>query len=55
MSGHPVGPPEWPRPGGYVRQHAVLVEAVKLIRAEWPWIERSPAKAKGKANGKQRA
>jgi len=32
----PAGPPEWPRPGGLMRQAAKLVEAVRILRNEWP-------------------
>lgn len=35
MSGQPLGPPEWPRPGGLARQDARLVEAVTLLRTQW--------------------
>ena len=38
MSGQPSGPPRWPRRGGVMKQDNKLVEAFKLLRAEWPHI-----------------
>lgn len=35
MTGAASGPPEWPFRGGYWRQPARLVQAVKLLRGEW--------------------
>jgi len=32
------GLPEWPRPGGTLRQYGKVVEAVSLLRAEWPYV-----------------
>lgn len=45
MSGQPVGPPEWPLPGGLLNQPAKLVEAVGLLRAEWAHVVDGRAKA----------
>lgn len=38
MSGRPAGPPEWPRPGGMLRQPAKLVAAVELLSAELRYV-----------------
>jgi hypothetical protein len=40
MSGQPIGAPRWPRPGGLLRQPAWLLDAVKLLRYEWPHVKR---------------
>ena len=45
MSGQPSGPPEWPEPGGLLQQDAWLVEAVSLLRTEWPFVERGSAES----------
>lgn len=45
QAGQPIGPPEWPRPGGYLRQPARLVEAVSILRSEWPHVQRASAEA----------
>jgi len=39
MSGAP-GLPEWPYRGGMLRQPAQIVDAVSLLRAEWPYVPR---------------
>ena len=41
QSGQPLGPPEWPRAGGLLRQPAVLVEAVSILRSEWTHVQRA--------------
>lgn len=43
MSGMPLGAPEWPRRGGLLRQPRRLVEACKLLRAEWHYLDRKKA------------
>jgi hypothetical protein len=35
MSGRALGPPEWPRPGGLVKQDALLACSVDVLRSEW--------------------
>lgn len=54
MSGTPIGSPEWPYQGGELRQPNRLVEAVRLLKAEWSHLERdrpepkaAPAKKAG--------
>lgn len=45
--GAPAGPPEWPFPGGELRQPGKLVDAVEVLRTEWghlPRATRAPAK-----------
>jgi hypothetical protein len=42
-SGAPSGPPEWPKPGGSMRNHARLVARVDLIRSEFAYLKRSQA------------
>lgn len=39
MSGQPFGPPVWPFPGGLLRQPNRLVQACKVLRAEWPNLQ----------------
>lgn len=48
FSGTP-GLPEWPRRGGLLRQAAVVVEAVTLLREEWSHVKPKPAEKAGKA------
>lgn len=43
----PAGPPEWPRPGGLLRQPARLVEAVTVLRSEWPFVMQALEAARG--------
>lgn len=38
LGGGPVGPPEWPRPGGEFHQDAKVTEAVDLLRQEWAFL-----------------
>ena len=45
MSGAPVGPPEWPYPGGMLHQPARLAEAVKVLRVEWAAMQEDKTKA----------
>jgi hypothetical protein len=40
MTGQPSGTPEWPFPGGLLRQPKRLVDACKILRAEWPYVQR---------------
>jgi hypothetical protein len=50
FSGQPFGPPEWPRKGGLLNQTARLVDAVDLLRAEWPHVvkhTKGPSPEKG--------
>jgi hypothetical protein len=55
MSGAPSGDPEWPRPGGRLRQRARLVAAVDVLRSEIRWVKsRSEPEDKGKAARKAR-
>jgi len=37
-AGQPCGPPEWPEAGGMMHQDAWLVDAVTLLRSEWPHV-----------------
>lgn len=39
LSGQPAGPPDWPYPGGYARQPNKLIQAVKLLRIEWQFLD----------------
>jgi hypothetical protein len=32
--------PEWPYRGGFLRQPAILAEAVSLLREEWVYVPR---------------
>jgi len=41
-----VGKTRWPYPGGYLCQPARLIEAVTLLRGEWPIIMRHRAESK---------
>ncbi len=38
-SGMPSGAPRWPFRGGLLRQPRRLVQACKLLRAEWPHVK----------------
>jgi len=51
MSGTPSGPPEWPRPGGLLNQDSKLLEAVDVLRAEWPHVMKWRARRNGKPGG----
>jgi len=48
MSGAPVGPPEWPDPGGYWHQLSRLVHAVSILREEFGRLRAGDGKDKGK-------
>lgn len=39
-----ASPPEWPFPGGPLRQPAKLVAAARVLRSEWPHIRRGGTK-----------
>jgi hypothetical protein len=43
MTGQPTSAPRWPFPGGLLRQPRRLVDACKLLRAEWPYVRRPGA------------
>lgn len=45
MTGQPRGAPRWPFRGGLLRQPLRLVEACRLMRAEWPHV--APAQGGG--------
>lgn len=47
MSGQP-SPPLWPFRGGVLRQPAALVQAVRLLRNEWPYVMAAGRPAKRK-------
>ena len=40
-TGAPTSAPRWPFPGGLLRQPRRLVDACKLLRAEWPYVQRA--------------
>jgi len=48
-SGGPSGPPQYPLPGGELRQYAKMVDAVTLLRTEWRHLGR-PSSGRTKAN-----
>lgn len=52
--GGPSGPPEWPLPGGFLMQPALLVEAVEVLRNEWPYLRPAKAPAPGRATRTRR-
>jgi len=41
-TGTPRGAPRWPFKGGLLRQPARLVQAVKILHAEWPSVRAEP-------------
>lgn len=41
LRGMPIGPPRWPFKGGLLRQPAQLVQAVKILRSEWPNVRKT--------------
>lgn len=44
LGGGPCGPPEWPRPGGIMRQPNKLVAAVRYLRSSLPVLLEAKAK-----------
>lgn len=46
MSGTPSGPPEWPYRGGMLRQPGPLVDAVIILRDEFPYVQQASKKRK---------
>jgi len=42
LTGDRAGMPEWPFPGGLWNQPARLVDAVQVLRAEWPHVFEGP-------------
>jgi hypothetical protein len=47
-NGMPSGAPRWPFPGGLLRQPHRLVQACKLLRAEWPQVKVASSGAEDK-------
>lgn len=52
MSGTP-GLPEWPYPGGPLKQPAKFIEAVHLLRSEWHYLRSRQDTPKKKRKGKK--
>ncbi len=45
FGGQPIGPPEWPFPGGMLNQPNEVVEAAMVLRQEWGHIDRGEKRA----------